>query len=104
VALKANWTARYVRRLPWSRSDDQILVKAKDDSQRTRAFTGLTRTLINNMVIGVEKGFQKKLLVEGVGYRVEAKGDTPEPKCRLFQCGGFVLCPPASAPGLKRTP
>ncbi|MFH7325293.1 50S ribosomal protein L6 [Desulfurivibrio sp. C05AmB] len=56
--------------------DGQILVKAKDDSQRTRAFTGLTRTLINNMVIGVEKGFQKKLLVEGVGYRVEAKGDT----------------------------
>ncbi len=54
--------------------DGRILVKARDNSQRTRAFTGLTRTLINNMVIGVEKGFQKKLVVEGVGYRVEAKG------------------------------
>lgn len=57
-------------------SDGTILVKARDESQRTRAFTGLTRTLINNMVIGVEKGFQKKLLVEGVGYRVESKGST----------------------------
>lgn len=55
-------------------TDGRILVKARDNSQRTRAFTGLTRSLINNMVIGVEKGFQKKLLVEGVGYRVEAKG------------------------------
>ncbi|TBV83225.1 MAG: 50S ribosomal protein L6 [Desulfobulbaceae bacterium] len=57
------------------RNKDQIMVKAKDGTQRTRAFTGLTRTLINNMVIGVEKGFKKKLLVEGVGYRVEAKGN-----------------------------
>lgn len=55
--------------------DSRVMVKAKDNSQRTVAFTGLTRTLINNMVIGVDKGFQKKLLVEGVGYRVEAKGN-----------------------------
>lgn len=55
--------------------DSRVMVKAKDNSQRTVAFTGLTRSLINNMVIGVEKGFQKKLLVEGVGYRVEAKGN-----------------------------
>ncbi len=55
--------------------DSRVMVKAKDNSQRTVAFTGLTRSLINNMVIGVDKGFQKKLLVEGVGYRVEAKGN-----------------------------
>ncbi|MDF1613472.1 50S ribosomal protein L6 [Desulfurivibrio dismutans] len=55
--------------------DGRVMVKARDDSQRTIAFTGLTRTLINNMVIGVEKGFAKKLVVEGVGYRVEVKGD-----------------------------
>lgn len=55
--------------------DNRVMIKARDNSQRTIAFTGLTRTLINNMVIGVEKGFQKKLLVEGVGYRVELKGD-----------------------------
>ncbi len=55
--------------------DSRVMVKARDNSQRTIAFTGLTRSLINNMVIGVDKGFQKKLLVEGVGYRVEAKGN-----------------------------
>lgn len=58
------------------RAENQLQVKARDESQRTNAFTGLTRTLINNMVIGVEKGFRKKLLVEGVGYRVEAQGAT----------------------------
>ena len=57
-------------------ADGVILVKAKDQSQRSRAFTGLTRTLINNMIIGVEKGFEKKLLIEGVGYRAEMKGKT----------------------------
>lgn len=67
--------AREIRpEIALEQADGRILVKARDNSQRTRAFTGLTRTLINNMVIGVEKGFQKKLVVEGVGYRVEAKG------------------------------
>lgn len=55
-------------------TDGEIRVTAKDNSRRTRAFTGLTRTLINNMVIGVAKGFEKKLVIEGVGYRVEMKG------------------------------
>lgn len=55
-------------------ADGIILVTAKDNSQRSRAFTGLTRTLINNMIIGVVKGFEKKLVIEGVGYRAELKG------------------------------
>jgi len=54
---------------------DILRVKAKDGSKRTKAFTGLTRSLINNMVEGVAKGFQKKLVIEGVGYRAEAKGN-----------------------------
>ena len=37
------------------------------------AFWGLTRSLLNNMVIGVESGFQKKLIVEGVGYRAKVQ-------------------------------
>ena len=48
-----------------------LQVSCKDNSKRTNAFSGLTRTLVNNMINGVEKGFQKKLLVEGVGYRAE---------------------------------
>ena len=51
-----------------------ILVKRPDDEPQHRALHGLTRTLIHNMVEGVEKGFSKTLDVNGVGYRVEKKG------------------------------
>ncbi|MFA6898791.1 MAG: 50S ribosomal protein L6 [Desulfurivibrionaceae bacterium] len=54
---------------------DTLIVVRKDNSKRTRAFSGLTRTLVSNMIIGVDKGFQKKLSIEGVGYRAEVKGD-----------------------------
>ncbi|MBA3016303.1 MAG: 50S ribosomal protein L6 [Proteobacteria bacterium] len=47
-----------------------LLVKASDNSKRTNAFRGLTRSLINNMIIGSHTGFKKTLIVEGVGYRV----------------------------------
>ncbi len=53
---------------------DSLIVVRKDNSKRTRAFSGLTRTLVNNMIVGVDKGFQKKLAIEGVGYRAEVKG------------------------------
>ena len=53
-----------------------VTVSCKDNSKRTRAFSGLTRSLVNNMVVGVEKGFQKKLAIEGVGYRADVKGST----------------------------
>lgn len=56
--------------------DGNIVVGCNDDSRRTRAFSGMTRSLVNNMVVGVDKGFQKKLSVEGVGYRAEVKGST----------------------------
>jgi len=54
--------------------DGNLIVVRKDNSKRTRAFSGLTRTLVNNMIVGVDKGFQKKLAIEGVGYRAEVKG------------------------------
>jgi len=53
---------------------ETLLVKGKDESKRTNAFTGMTRSLINNMVVGTDKGFEKKLIVEGVGYRVNVAG------------------------------
>lgn len=52
---------------------DQLIVSPKGTSKRVMAFWGLTRSLLNNMVIGVEKGFQKKLIVEGVGYRAKVE-------------------------------
>lgn len=52
-------------------TDSIITVKCLDNSKRTRAFSGLTRTLINNMILGTEKMFTKKLVIEGVGYKAE---------------------------------
>lgn len=49
-------------------------VKRPDDERKSKALHGLTRTLVNNMVIGVTEGYEKKLEIVGVGYRVLAKG------------------------------
>jgi large subunit ribosomal protein L6 len=51
-------------------------VKRPDDERRSKALHGLTRTLINNMVVGVTDGYEKKLEIVGVGYRVLSKGPT----------------------------
>jgi len=56
-------------------SDASIVVTRKDESNGARSAHGLTRTLINNMVVGVTKGFERALEINGVGYRAEAKGD-----------------------------
>ena len=53
---------------------DKITVTRPDDEKENRALHGLTRTLLNNMVVGVTKGFEKKLEIVGVGYRVEKQG------------------------------
>lgn len=55
-------------------SESNIVVTRVDENSSTRAAHGLTRTLINNMVIGVTKGFQVDLEINGVGYRAEVKG------------------------------
>lgn len=55
-------------------TDTNITVSRADDSNTARAAHGLTRTLINNMVVGVTKGFQENLEINGVGYRAEVKG------------------------------
>lgn len=55
-------------------SDKVLEVVRNNDETSTRAAHGLTRTLINNMVVGVTKGFQTDLEINGVGYRAEVKG------------------------------
>jgi len=55
-------------------TDTTLLVTRNDETSATRAAHGLTRTLINNMVTGVTKGFQTDLEINGVGYRAEVKG------------------------------
>jgi large subunit ribosomal protein L6 len=54
--------------------DTAIEVIRRDESTAACAAHGLTRTLINNMVVGVTKGFQRDLEINGVGYRAEVKG------------------------------
>ncbi len=52
----------------------EVTVTRPDDEARNRALHGLTRTLLNNMVIGVSEGYAKKLEIVGVGYRVAKEG------------------------------
>src|SRR5437899_9350723 len=61
-------------RLQVDHVEDQILVKRPTDRGEDRAPHGLTRPLIANMVEGVTKGFEKKLEIQGVGYRATLKG------------------------------
>ncbi|MBQ5954566.1 MAG: 50S ribosomal protein L6, partial [Firmicutes bacterium] len=57
-------------------NDGVITVSRPDDDRHNRGQHGLARTLINNMVVGVTQGFEKKLQLVGVGYKAEKKGDT----------------------------
>jgi large subunit ribosomal protein L6 len=56
--------------------DNQVLISGGEADKKINAFRGLTRSLINNMVIGVSEGFKKTLIIEGVGYRASASGKT----------------------------
>jgi large subunit ribosomal protein L6 len=58
-----------------SLEDEQLTVRRPTDQRHHKALHGLTRALLNNMVVGVSEGFQKQLEVQGVGYRVDLQGD-----------------------------
>jgi large subunit ribosomal protein L6 len=61
------------------RDDDGVIqLKRPDDERRSKAMHGLSRTLVNNLVVGVTAGYEKKLEIHGVGYRVAIKGSTLE--------------------------
>ena len=57
-----------------AQEENNLVVTRPNDEKENRALHGLTRTLLNNMVVGVTAGFQKKLEIVGVGYRVEKQG------------------------------
>lgn len=56
--------------------DGHVIVSRPNDLKRMKSLHGLTRTLINNMVIGVTEGYKKVLEVNGVGYRAQKQGKT----------------------------
>jgi large subunit ribosomal protein L6 len=55
---------------------EQIVVKRPDDHRTTRSLHGLTRVLVANMITGVTQGFEKKLAIQGIGYRADLQGNT----------------------------
>ena len=58
--------------------DGTLVVQRPDDERRSKALHGLSRTLVNNMVLGVSQGYEKRMEIHGVGYRVVAKGSDLE--------------------------
>ncbi|MBE5970484.1 MAG: 50S ribosomal protein L6, partial [Lachnospiraceae bacterium] len=53
---------------------EQVVVNRPNDLKKMKSLHGLTRTLINNMIIGVSEGYQKELEINGVGYRAQKQG------------------------------
>jgi large subunit ribosomal protein L6 len=66
------------QRMAIEREGDELLVKRPTDRGEDRALHGLTRTLIANMVEGVTRGFERRLEVQGVGYRATLRGTALE--------------------------
>ncbi len=76
------------------RENGVLVVERPDDERSHRALHGLTRSLVNNMVVGVTNGFQKDLEIVGVGYRAVAQGDTRLDLALGFSHPVVVQAPP----------
>lgn len=72
---KGKLERQLAKELKVAKEDNQILVTRPNDLKKIRSLHGLTRTLINNMVEGVTKGYEKKLEINGVGYRAQKQGN-----------------------------
>ena len=75
---KGELTLAVASPLEVSVDDGQVIVTRPDDERESRSLHGLTRTLINNNIIGVTEGYTKGLEVVGTGYRVQQKGSSIE--------------------------
>jgi large subunit ribosomal protein L6 len=76
-----------------SKVENQVIVTRPDDERSSRSLHGLSRTLINNLIIGVTEGYQKELEIVGTGYRIASQGQGVE-----FQLGyshPIMVQPPA---------
>lgn len=73
---KGNLNLQLHKSVGVSQDGTQLKIAAKDGSREANALAGTFRALINNMMQGVSKGFEKKLELQGVGYRAKAQGKT----------------------------
>ena len=71
---KGELSERIHRDIDVTQDGDQLLVTRPTDRGEHRALHGLTRTLVANMVVGVTDGFEKRLEIQGVGYRAQLRG------------------------------
>lgn len=71
---KGELTRTFHERISFSLDDGVVTVTRPDDARESRALHGLSRALLNNMVVGVSDGFRKELEIHGVGYRAAMKG------------------------------
>jgi large subunit ribosomal protein L6 len=71
---KGALSERIPRDITVARDEDQLVVTRPTDRGEHRALHGLVRTLVANMVIGVTDGYEKRLEIQGVGYRAQLKG------------------------------
>lgn len=69
---KGSLSLRLSKQVGVSKQNDSVLVEARDGDGR--ALAGTFRSLVQNMVVGVSEGFQKRLEIQGVGYRAQAQG------------------------------
>ena len=72
---KGKLVQEYIPEVEIAVEGSTVVVNRKNDSKQAKAFHGLYRNLINNMVIGVTQGFKKTLVLNGVGYRAELQGN-----------------------------
>ena len=72
---KGKLSQKYHPIITFEDKGEEIVVSRSDEEKQTRAFHGLYRNLLNNMVIGVSDGFSKTLVITGVGYRAEVQGN-----------------------------
>ena len=71
---KGKLTQKYHPVISFENSGDEISVSRANEEKQTKAFHGLYRNLLNNMVTGVTAGFSKTLLITGVGFKAEVQG------------------------------
>ncbi|MBA3744573.1 50S ribosomal protein L6 [Sporichthya sp.] len=93
---KGTLTHSVVTPISVEKGEDGVLTVTRPDDERdSRSRHGLTRTLISNMVVGVTEGYEKKMEIAGVGYRVAAKGSDLE-----FALGFSHPVPVTAPPGI----
>jgi large subunit ribosomal protein L6 len=72
---KGKLSQKYNPLINFKSEGDEIVVSRANEEKQTKAYHGLYRNLLNNMVIGVSQGFSRVLIITGVGYRAEVQGN-----------------------------